>query len=620
MEGSKDSLSNPGSSSSEDTVVEVLNTEEAVGLPCEQPHSNIWGEGAVVFGYQDCETDGDQDSVTDKQRTSSTSVNRIELHRPDLSSTLSILPAVENSDAAMAWEEGAYTGYKLNCHKKKRKVDNLIHLYDKDAVNSLQDKEIYKQKLDEISSTAIEAAEYIDDLVDQLDVNNEERRIQELTAIKKTMLDAVKKNELEVKAEMQRIVEQAATSATPPTQTSSGGITAADLQEAIAGLAVNGSSSGDSSRENLSLRNQNKISKITLVQEHLKEDAADFLSTLTSLKSPGDMSDSEVIYHMKLIKTWEKKSEDLVTELRKLQVEAIGVMEVTDMVAVVEQSVKSLKTVLKGKIISISDEDKKRGLNSLCENRNRDTVVFPEAFKGNFGDNVFKFRDDIKAAIRDSQVKKADQVKTLLKYLRGDARLRVGDHQPDLDTALETLVGFYGNSNLIWLKCKQDFEQAFRGDPTKNWGDLGSTKRVDVIAKVMEFIRQSKQYAKEYPELKEEIVSSNTVSLLTKIMPIDYIERIYLAMDTVTATPTSKIDKIEEILTKLKTCAILAVNQLGTVKPDRTKQIAETGRNPLGLNMISGHLCTVDSKHECHKSSKCQPNWGLLVRDQRDSR
>ena len=43
-------------------------------------------------------------------------------------------------------------------------------------------------------------------------------------------------------------------------------------------------------------------------------------------------------------------------------------------------------------------------------------------------------------------------------------------------------------------------------------------------------------------------------------MPLDYIERIYLAMDTVTATPTSKIDKIEEILTKLKTCAILAVN------------------------------------------------------------
>ena len=83
---------------------------------------------------------------------------------------------------------------------------------------------------------------------------------------------------------------------------------------------------------------------------------------------------------------------------------------------------------------------------------------------------MFKFRDEIKAAIRDSQVKKADQVKTLLKYLRGDAKLRVGEHQPDLDTALNTLVGFYGNTNLIWLKCKQDFEASFKGDSVRNWG------------------------------------------------------------------------------------------------------------------------------------------------------
>ena len=248
----------------------------------------------------------------------------------------------------------------------------------------------------------------------------------------------------------------------------------------------------------------------------------------------------------------------------------------------------------------------------MCENKNRDTVVYPDPFKGLFGENVFKFRDDIKAAIRDSQVKKADQVKTLLKYLRGDARLRVGDHQPDLDTALETLVGFYGNSNLIWLKCKQDFELAFRGDPSKNWGELGSTKRVDIIAKVMEFIRQSKQYAIDYPELSQEILSSHTVSLLTKIMPIDYIERIYLAMDTVTATPTEKINKIEEILSKLKTCAILAVNQLSVSKPDRPKQAVESGRNPLGLSMYGQTLCSVSSSHQCHRNGKCQPNWGLL--------
>ena len=43
-------------------------------------------------------------------------------------------------------------------------------------------------------------------------------------------------------------------------------------------------------------------------------------------------------------------------------------------------------------------------------------------------ENIFKFKEDIVAAIKDSQVKKADEVKTLLKYLKGEARARVGEH------------------------------------------------------------------------------------------------------------------------------------------------------------------------------------------------
>ena len=57
----------------------------------------------------------------------------------------------------MVWDEGAYyTGYKLNCHKRKRKVDNLIQLYDKDSVNSLQDKDIYQGDLNVIELILIE--------------------------------------------------------------------------------------------------------------------------------------------------------------------------------------------------------------------------------------------------------------------------------------------------------------------------------------------------------------------------------------------------------------------------------------------------------------------------------
>ena len=138
---------------------------------------------------------------------------------------------------------------------------------------------------------------------------------------------------------------------------------------------------------------------------------------------------------------------------------------------------------------------------------------------------------------------------------------------------------------------------------------------MDAIAKVLEFIRQAQQYAVDYPELKQEIISSHTVTLLTKTMPLDYLERIYLAIENVSATPEDKIDKIKEILGKLKTCGILAVNQLvskesSVVRTERAKNNSLSTRNPLGLSFNT--LCSVDSNHECHRSSKCQPSWGLL--------
>ena len=185
-------------------MIEVADLDGEIDrLPCENPILNNWG--VAVFGRE-------ADS-TGKPRSASTSVNRIEF--PDLSSTLR--PVTNTSPAStMVWDEGSYTGYKLNCHKKKRKVDSLIELYDKDSVNSIQDKDIYKQKLDEISAAALAAIEYINELLDELEIHQEADRIDELTAIKTKVKDSVKKNEKEVKAEMLKIINEAAAASAPP--------------------------------------------------------------------------------------------------------------------------------------------------------------------------------------------------------------------------------------------------------------------------------------------------------------------------------------------------------------------------------------------------------------------
>ena len=118
-----------------------------------------------------------------KPRSASTSVNRVEF--PELSSTLKPVRQAPPESSSMVWDEGAWTGFKLNCHKKKKKVENLIELYDKDCVNSVQDKDIYKEKLAEISAAAHAAVDYISDLIAELEVSEEQARIDELKAIKK---------------------------------------------------------------------------------------------------------------------------------------------------------------------------------------------------------------------------------------------------------------------------------------------------------------------------------------------------------------------------------------------------------------------------------------------------
>ena len=67
-------------------------------------------------------------------------------------------------------------------------------------------------------------------------------------------------------------------------------------------------------------------------------------------------------------------------------------------------------------------------------------LFFLDIFYGILGDNVYKFVKEFKESITESQVKNLDQVKTLQKYLGGEAKKRCGEHYADLESALHALV------------------------------------------------------------------------------------------------------------------------------------------------------------------------------------
>ena len=545
--------------------------------------------GALIFGGQV--------DINGKPRSASTAVNRVEVL-----SSVSTLRKERILYTTM--DSSVYNGYRLNCIKKKKKVLGLIELFNKDSITCLTHKEIFKEELKKIDTAAEDFVEYIDETLTQLEVNSEDDRIPELQVMRKSIIDAVKLNKKQVVEKIESIISNATSSSMspPPTET-------ATLPDGTLTSLPNTSSAVSS------------VAKLTLRHKNIAEDIEEFKGVVNGIETMDDMSDSQITYYMRRIDSWDQRLKDITKESRKFEEEALGKDEVKTLVDEINVKLSELKLVKSTKVSELVNEDKDRGLNSLCENKHKSSVVFPEPFKGVMGENVFKFKKEIVAAIKDTQVKKADQVRTLIKYLKGDAKSRVGDHQPSLEAALKVLEDFYGNPNLIWLRYRQDFEKEFSGNVNAKWGTLGSTKRIDVIARLIEFIRQAVQFAEDYPQLKEDILSAYTVKLLMKSMPLEEVRMVYLSIDEVNATHRDKIEKIQDILERLKNCGILAVNEL--VEENTINRSANTGnrdsrpnsgqgRNPLGLSSHSGSVCSVDIKHDCTKCRKCEPNWGLL--------
>jgi len=78
--------------------------------------------------------------------------------------------------------------------------------------------------------------------------------------------------------------------------------------------------------------------------------------------------------------------------------------------------------VISSKVDVLYAEDEKQGLYSRSERKSKDTVVYPDIFHGVLGDNVYRFMKQFKDAVVESQVKRSDQVKTLQRYLGGEAK------------------------------------------------------------------------------------------------------------------------------------------------------------------------------------------------------
>ena len=448
--------------------------------------------------------------------------------------------------------------------KLKANLYLLIDCYNKDTV-SILDKDDYKDELKKIQDGLINIQDKVLNLQDSLDENIEEQ--QNLYAALDVLMDESKakviKNSTEVKNQIAKLISES-----------------------------------ESSRA--SKFDENEKMKLTLKVKNATEKFKDLQNEVNRLPEVDSMSDYDIRQSLLASKDWKRDMKSLQTLKESLDVDMVSIDVDELLVNQYQASYDNMVKDVTGMMEKLAVADKDLGLFSLSDSKSKTIVQYPDSFGGGLGENVFRFIKDFKDAIQSDHVRKADEVKTLIKHLKGDAKANIGEHHKTLEAALKQLEDNYGCPRLIVDKYTRDYEKALGS--IRNWGKHGSKERVDAINKTADFIRNLESLAADHPtHLKTEIYSKQTLLLLTKGMPNEYTKKLNETCGH--SDPYEDwITAISDILDECKSTNLSALSTgIGAAKSGKDDHQSSSKVNQLSHN-----------GHDCAKSSNCRERWDYL--------
>ena len=351
---------------------------------------------------------------------------------------------------------------KVKEYKKLRAALLLmIDCYNKDTVTIL-DRDDYKDELKNIQESLTKLQGKLVDIQDLLDKDDDEQKsiYNEVT----TMFDEAKQkvitNATSVKRQIVKLISDAESSSV--------------------------SSSSEADRKKLVL----KVTNATARFKSLKDE-------LENLDEVSAMSDNQIRESLLASKEWKKDLKTFESLKETLDVDMITITIEEDLKNNFQKEYKEVVELVKNKMSELVIADKDLGLYSLAETKNKTMVQYPDPFSGTLGENVFRFIKDFKQAIADDQVRKADEVKTLMKHLKGDAKHTIGEHHISLKSALKQLEDNYGCPRLIVEKYTRDYDKALGS--IRSWGKHGTKESVDAINRTVDFIRNLENLATDHP-------------------------------------------------------------------------------------------------------------------------
>ena len=502
----------------------------------------------------------------------------------------------EEHKRALDEENEGYDLASRGLSKAKRSVMTMISGYTEDDVQALDVQtgnfqtmlSRIRRKYDEVNDSVDSVIDDIENGVATKEVKDE--RIKVLEDLKKNLMEAIKDNEKKVKEKAMTFVAGGVTpkeKGTAPTK---------DKDEEDEGHGL------DVSREESS--KQGKTAKFKIVLKQVKAKSIELRKAATAHAKPDLLKQGEVGEKLLESKDWIRKVEELQKTVDVLEQDGavLGLsLEAAD------EAFEESKAIVMKQIEDLKIIDKKKGFNSLST-RVKESCVYPAAFKGTFGSNVYKWVKEMEDALEGSQLREEDKTKKVLQYLEGEAKVKIGIHHKDVKSIFKTLEEFFGNPRAIWTKCRKDLEDEVGKDFRKQWGNYGSNQRVLAIARVIEFIRQAEVLGIEFPDaLGAEVFSSNTLHLLKCVMPREYIEKVNDAVCSINISDKDKIMKIKDFLEEKRRSAVMGAEGEGDQVPfNRRQQGAGNGAN--FQNQGEG----APPRHKCKPGTACRLEWDLL--------
>ena len=358
--------------------------------------------------------------------------------------------------------------YKARLKEVKKafaKVDRRIKYLRPDNI-TLQDKETYKDYLEETRKLLDEAQDAAFELCSDLDITTEDdgRRIQEINLLESKSSQDCIDNAHDIKNKILELI--ASVPANDNGTNSATNSEAPSLQlmqreaEKEARLATE------------------KIIKIELRMKNVTKKSNDLVQKIRNIldKDCQDMTDQEIRENLLNSKDWEKQIDNLTTSKEAIELDSVGVSVNEDIKNTFETDLHDAIDKVCTLIENLKLVDKEKALHTLAPSKVKENIVYPKPFSGKSGENVFKFVKDFKDAIAADQVREVDKVKKLMFLLRDNAKKAVGEHYKDLKDALDELERSFGNEEIIWDKILADIKEKL-GD-YKKWGKGLSRERL----------------------------------------------------------------------------------------------------------------------------------------------